>query len=199
VVGRELVVARCGSTTLLDPVEEAVNDIAGPVELWAETGPSPANEAVVVSGVETEHIRQLVSVTLLRNRHLGRSTTETDFFDEDCTTQRAKLIKRIGVSSYRVYEYTACRSWPARIIPHAWEIRTRCAMGSRNFSRGFVRWRAGSNFGNNSFHRCRRFYEAGSIGNGGELVQQDHVLVQGVGAVPWPGGERGGGSFPDRF
>jgi hypothetical protein len=32
---------------LLDPVEEAFNDIAGPVELWAETGPSPANEAVV--------------------------------------------------------------------------------------------------------------------------------------------------------
>jgi hypothetical protein len=28
---------------LLDPVEEAFNDIAGPVELWAETGPSPAN------------------------------------------------------------------------------------------------------------------------------------------------------------
>jgi hypothetical protein len=28
---------------LLDPVEEAFNDIAGPVELWAETGPSPAS------------------------------------------------------------------------------------------------------------------------------------------------------------
>ena len=79
VVGRELVVARCDSTTLLDPVEEAFNDIAGPVELWAETGPSPANEAVVASGVGTEHIRQLVSITLLRNRYLGRSTTETDF------------------------------------------------------------------------------------------------------------------------
>jgi hypothetical protein len=28
---------------LLDSVEEAFNDIAGPVELWAETGPSPAS------------------------------------------------------------------------------------------------------------------------------------------------------------
>ena len=64
------------STTLLDPVEEAFNDIA---ELWAETGPSPANEAVVASGVGTEHIPQLVSITLLRDRYLGRSTTETDF------------------------------------------------------------------------------------------------------------------------
>ncbi len=37
VVGRELVVARCDPTTLLDPVEEAFNDIAGSVEAWAET------------------------------------------------------------------------------------------------------------------------------------------------------------------
>ena len=29
-------------------------------------------------------------------------------------------------------------SWPERIIPHTWEIRTRCSMRSRNFSRGFV-------------------------------------------------------------
>jgi len=52
---------------LLDPVGEALNDIADPIELWAETGPLPANEAVVASGVGTEHIRQLVSITLLRN------------------------------------------------------------------------------------------------------------------------------------
>ena len=83
-----------------------------------------------------------------------------------------------GASSYRVYEYTAWLNWPARIIPHTWEIRTRCSMGSRNFSRGFVRCRAGSNFGNNSFHRCRRFYEAGSIGKWGELLQQHHVLAR---------------------
>ena len=118
---------------------------------------------------------------------------------QDCTTQRARLIERMrmrltayrvistprsnrvalvrskadinfGASSYRVYEYTAWLSWPARIIPHTWEIRTRCSMGSRNFSRGFVRCRAGSNFGNNSLHRCRRFYEAGSIGKWGELL-----------------------------
>ena len=37
VVGRELVVARCDPTTLLDPVEEAFDDIAGSVEVWAET------------------------------------------------------------------------------------------------------------------------------------------------------------------
>src|ERR1700704_89442 len=30
-------------------------------------------------------------------------------------------------------------------------------MGSRNFSRGFVRCRAGSNFGNNSFHNTTSF------------------------------------------
>jgi hypothetical protein len=79
---------------------------------------------------------------------------------------RSKADINSGASSYRVYEYMAWLSWRARIIPHTWEIRTRCSMGSRNFSRGFVRCRAGSNFGNNSFHRCRRFYEAGSIGNG---------------------------------
>jgi hypothetical protein len=87
---------------LLDPVEEAFNDIADPVERWAETGPSPANEAAVASGVGTEHIRQLVSITLLRNRYLGRSTTETNFFDEDCTTQRAKLIKWMRLTAHRV-------------------------------------------------------------------------------------------------
>jgi len=89
---------------LRDPVEEACNDIAGPVELWTETGPSPANEAVAASSVGTEHIRQLVSITLLRNRYLGQSTTETDFFDEDCTTQRAKLIKwmRMRRTAHRV-------------------------------------------------------------------------------------------------
>jgi hypothetical protein len=61
-------------------------------------------EAVVASGVGTEHIRQLVSITLLRNRYVGRSTTETNFFDEDCTTQRAKLIKwmRMRLTAHRV-------------------------------------------------------------------------------------------------
>src|SRR5882672_7302020 len=33
----------------------------------------------------------------------------------------------------------------------------------------------------------------------GELLQQTTSVCEGVGAVPWPGGERGGGSFPDRF
>jgi hypothetical protein len=33
----------------------------------------------------------------------------------------------------------------------------------------------------------------------GELLQHTKSLCEGVGAVPWPGGERGGGSFPDRF
>ena len=34
----------------------------------------------------------------------------------------------------------------------------------------------------------------------GELLQQHQVIArEGVGAVPWPGGERGGGLFPDRF
>ena len=34
----------------------------------------------------------------------------------------------------------------------------------------------------------------------GELLQQHHVhCAKGVGAVPWPGGEHGGGLFPDRF
>jgi hypothetical protein len=112
---------------------------------------------------------------------------------------RSKADINFGASSYRVYEYTAWLSWPARIIPHTWEIRTRCSMGSRNFSRGFVRCRAGSNFGNNSFHRCRRFYEAGSIGNGVNRCSNTMSLCEGVGAVPWPGGERGGGWFPDRF
>jgi hypothetical protein len=47
----------------------------------------------------------------------------------------SKADINFGASSYRVYEYTAWLSWPARIIPHTWEIRTRCSMGSRNFSR----------------------------------------------------------------
>jgi hypothetical protein len=34
----------------------------------------------------------------------------------------------------------------------------------------------------------------------GELQQRHHVhCAKGVGAVPWPGGEHGGGLFPDRF
>ena len=70
---------------------------------------------------------------------------------------RSKADINFGASSYRVYEYTAWLNWPARIIPHTWEIRTRCSMGSRNFSRGFVRCRAGSNFGNNSFHNTTSF------------------------------------------
>src|SRR5712671_5264233 len=51
---------------------------------------------------------------------------------------RSKADINFGASSYRVYEYTVWLSWPARIIPHTWEIRTRCSMRSRNFSRGFV-------------------------------------------------------------
>jgi hypothetical protein len=45
-----------------------------------------------------------VSITLLRNRYLRQSTTETGFFDEGCTTQRAKLIKwmRMRRTAHRV-------------------------------------------------------------------------------------------------
>jgi hypothetical protein len=36
-------------------------------------------------------------------------------------------------------------------------------------------------------------------GNGVNCCSNTTSLCEGVGAVPWPGGERGGGSFPDRF
>src|SRR5262249_47712642 len=38
-------------------------------------------------------------------------------------------------------------------------------------------------------HRCRRL----------NCCSNTTSLCEGVGAVLWPGGERGGGSFPDRF
>jgi hypothetical protein len=128
-------VARCDSTTLLDPAEEAFNDIASPVELWAETGPSPAS------------------------------------------------LRVHGLAELAGADHTP------------YEIRTRCSMGSRNFSRGFVRCRAGSNFGNNSFHRCRRFYQAGSIGKGVIGCSNTTSLCEGS----WRGSVAGRRTRGDRF
>jgi hypothetical protein len=36
-------------------------------------------------------------------------------------------------------------------------------------------------------------------GNGVNCSSNTTSLCEGVGTVPWPGGERGGGWFPDRF
>ena len=103
-------------------------------------------------------------------------------------------------AGHQFMEVVILTDWREQFLrPYRMGRLTRCSMGSRNFSRGFVRCRAGSNFGNNSFHRRRRFYQAGSIGNGVNCCSNTTSLCEGVGAVPWPGGERGGGWFPDRF
>jgi hypothetical protein len=140
VVGRELVVARCDSTTLLDPVEEAFNDIAGPVELWAETGPSPAS-------LRVHGLAELAGAD--HTPYVGDSDALLDGIEEFLTEIRP-VPSRIEL-------------WQQFFSPMSSILR----------SRQHRKW--------------------------GELLQRHHVLCEGVGAVPWPGGERGGGSFPDRF
>jgi hypothetical protein len=106
---------------LPDPVEEAFNDIAGPVELWAETGPSPAS-------LRVHGLAELAGAD--HTPYVGDSDALLD-----------------GIEEF----LTGIRPVPSRI--ELWQ----------------------------------------------QFFSQHHVLCEGVGAVPWPGGERGGGSFPDRF
>src|SRR5450755_4253235 len=112
---------------------------------------------------------------------------------------RSKADINSGASSYRVYEYMAWLSWRARMIPHTWEIRTRCSMGSRNFSRGIRPMPSRIELWQQFVSPMSSILRSRQHRKWGELLQRHHVLCEGVGAVPWPGGERGGGSFPDRF
>ena len=66
-------------------------------------------------------------------------------------------------AGHQSMEVVILTDWREQFLrPYRMGRLTRCSMRSRNFSRGFVRCRAGSNFGNSSFHRYRRLYKAGS-------------------------------------
>ena len=80
---------------------------------------------------------------------------------------------------------------------------TRCSMRSRNFSRGFVmapsRIELWQQFFSPISSTLQSRQQRWVAGNGVNRCSNTMSLCEGVGAVPWPGGERGGGWFPDRF
>src|SRR5450631_3111026 len=94
-----------------------------------------------------------------------------------------------SASSYRVYEYMA---------PYVGDSDA-LLDGIEEFLRGIRPMPSRIELWQQFFSPMSSILRSRQHRKWGELLQRHHVLCEGVGAVPWPGGERSGGSFPDRF
>src|SRR5713226_84346 len=101
-------------------------------------------------------------------------------------------------------EVVILTNWREQFLrPYRMGRLTRCSMRSRNFSQVFVMAPSRIEFWQQFFSPISSTLQSRQqrwvTGNGVNCCSNTTSLCEGVGAVPWPGGERGGGWFPDRF
>ena len=107
-------------------------------------------------------------------------------------------------AGHQSMEVVILTDWREQFMrPYRMGRLTRGSMRSRNFSRGFImapsRIELWQQFFSPISSTLQSRQQRWVAGNGVNRCSNTMSLCEGVGAVPWPGGERGGGSFPDRF